>query len=123
MFFKETLRTTTPLVNQILLTWLVNSYIYVRLTDEERQAFNIGKPQGIGYGIGLAFALFAMQGSTALFMTLSAAYYVLRSLPQSRLAWYVTVPSTNVLLAYELALQLTNHSYQRKVLSIVMLLY
>ncbi|KAJ7893786.1 multidrug resistance-associated ABC transporter [Mycena leptocephala] len=76
LLIAETLRTTTPLVNQILLTWLVNSYIYVRLTDEERQAFNIGKPQGIGYGIGLAFALFAMQGSTALFMTLSAAYYL-----------------------------------------------
>jgi hypothetical protein len=123
MFFKETLRTTTPLVNQVLLTWLVKSYVYVRLNDEERQAFNIGKPQGIGYGIGLAFALFAMQGNIALFMTFSAAYYVLCSLPQNRLAWYVTVPSANVLLAHRLGLQLTNHSYQRTVLSIAMLLY
>jgi hypothetical protein len=123
MFSKEALRTTAPLVNQILLTWLVDSYVYVRLTDEERQAFNIGKPRDIGYGIGLAFAVFAMQGSTVLCMTLSAAYYVPRSLPQSRLAWYVTVPSANVLLAYRLTLQLTNHSYQGKVLSIVILLY
>ncbi|KAJ7290727.1 multidrug resistance-associated ABC transporter [Mycena rebaudengoi] len=66
LFIAETLRTTTPLVNQVLLTWLVKSYVYVRLNDEERQAFNIGKPQGIGYGIGLAFALFAMQESASL---------------------------------------------------------
>ncbi|KAF8217563.1 multidrug resistance-associated ABC transporter [Mycena galopus ATCC 62051] len=61
LLLAETLRTTTPLVNQVLLTWLVKSYVYVRLTDEERQAFNLDKPQGIGYGVGLAFALFAMQ--------------------------------------------------------------
>ncbi|KAF7343004.1 Oligomycin resistance ATP-dependent permease YOR1 [Mycena venus] len=66
LLIAETLRTTTPLVNQVLLNWLVKSYVYVRLTDEERQAFNLGKPQGIGYGIGLAFALFAMQESASL---------------------------------------------------------
>ncbi|KAJ6528504.1 multidrug resistance-associated ABC transporter [Mycena capillaripes] len=66
LLIAETMRTTTPLVNQVLLTWLVNSYVYGRLTDEERQAFDIGKPQGIGYGIGLAFALFAMQELSSL---------------------------------------------------------
>ncbi|KAJ7714243.1 multidrug resistance-associated ABC transporter [Mycena maculata] len=65
LLIAETLRMTTPLVNQVLLTWLVNSYVYVRLTDEEQQAFNVGKPQGIEYGIGLAFALFAMQACCA----------------------------------------------------------
>ncbi|KAJ7890947.1 multidrug resistance-associated ABC transporter [Mycena olivaceomarginata] len=66
LLIAEALRTTAPLVNQILLTWLVDSYVYVRLTDEERQAFNIGKPRDIGYGIGLAFAVFAMQESASL---------------------------------------------------------
>ena len=56
----DTLRTTTPLLNQVILTWLADSYVYFRLSDTERTA--IPKPRGIGYGIGLAFALFAMQG-------------------------------------------------------------
>lgn len=59
---KDTLNTTTPLVNQVLLTWLTNSYIYFRANDEERTALGLQKPQGIGYGIGLAFAIFVMQG-------------------------------------------------------------
>jgi ATP-binding cassette, subfamily C (CFTR/MRP), member 1 len=58
----EALRTTTPLVNQVLTTWLVESYVYVRLNDEQRQEFGIKQPKGIGYGIGLAFGIFAMQG-------------------------------------------------------------
>ncbi|RDX46560.1 multidrug resistance-associated ABC transporter [Lentinus brumalis] len=56
----DTLNTTTPLVNQLLLSWLTASYVYSRASDEERSV--IPKPQGIGYGIGLAFAIFAMQG-------------------------------------------------------------
>ncbi|KAJ7224699.1 multidrug resistance-associated ABC transporter, partial [Mycena pura] len=66
LLLAETLRTTTPLVNQLLLNWLVSSYVYVRLNDEERQELNIGKPQGIGYGIGLAFAVFVMQECASL---------------------------------------------------------
>ncbi|KAG6877944.1 hypothetical protein C0993_001802 [Termitomyces sp. T159_Od127] len=57
----DTLKTTTPLLNKVLLTWLTNSYIYYRLSDEQKASGIIEKPQGIGYGIGLAFALFVMQ--------------------------------------------------------------
>ncbi|KAI0777639.1 multidrug resistance-associated ABC transporter [Trametes elegans] len=58
----DTLNTTTPLVNQVLLTWLTRSYICLRANEAERTALGLQKPQGIGYGIGLAFAIFAMQG-------------------------------------------------------------
>ncbi|KAJ3537700.1 hypothetical protein NM688_g6639 [Phlebia brevispora] len=57
----DTLKTTTPLVNKVLLTWLTNSYIYAKAGPVEAAALGVAKPQGIGYGIGLAFALFAMQ--------------------------------------------------------------
>ncbi|KAI1798260.1 multidrug resistance-associated ABC transporter [Ganoderma leucocontextum] len=65
-FVSDTLNTTTPLVNQVLLTWLTNSYIYFRASDEERSTLGLQKPQGIGYGIGLAFAIFAMQEVSSL---------------------------------------------------------
>ncbi|KAJ7054729.1 multidrug resistance-associated ABC transporter [Mycena amicta] len=58
--FADTLRTTSPLVNKVLLTWLVESYVYHRATDEEKALFP-KPPRGIGYGIGLGIALFAMQ--------------------------------------------------------------
>jgi len=34
--------------------------MYHRLTDEQKAAGDVKRPQGIGYGIGLAFALFAL---------------------------------------------------------------
>lgn len=49
-------------MNQQLLAWLTASYVYSRLSDEQRAASGLQQPQGIGYGIGLAFAIFAMQG-------------------------------------------------------------
>uniref|UniRef100_A0A0W0EY28 Putative multidrug resistance-associated ABC transporter n=1 Tax=Moniliophthora roreri TaxID=221103 RepID=A0A0W0EY28_MONRR len=55
----DTLKTTTPLVNKALLTWLEESYFYYRASDELKTT--IPKPRGIGYGIGLAIAIFAMQ--------------------------------------------------------------
>lgn len=58
----ETLRTTTPLVTRLLLTWLAEAYIYARLTPEQKALGFLAQPQGIGYGIGLAFAIFVMQG-------------------------------------------------------------
>ncbi|CAL1711021.1 unnamed protein product [Somion occarium] len=64
--FSDTLKTTTPLLNKVLLTWLTNSYIYYRASEDERAAGNLEKPQGVGYGIGLAFALFVMQESASL---------------------------------------------------------
>ncbi|EEB92516.1 hypothetical protein MPER_08962, partial [Moniliophthora perniciosa FA553] len=49
-------------VTKVILTWLTESYVFYRTTEEERNAFGISNqpPPGIGYGIGLAFALFIM---------------------------------------------------------------
>jgi hypothetical protein len=58
----DTLKTTTPLLNKVLLTWLVDSYAWYRLSDEEKAAGITSQPRGGGFGVGLAFALFAMQG-------------------------------------------------------------
>ncbi|EMD36548.1 hypothetical protein CERSUDRAFT_115579 [Gelatoporia subvermispora B] len=62
----DTLNTTTPLVNKVILTWLTESYSYLRASDAERAAAALTKPRGVGYGIGLAFALFAMQECSSL---------------------------------------------------------
>ncbi|TFK67200.1 multidrug resistance-associated ABC transporter [Pluteus cervinus] len=62
----DTLKTTTPLVSKVLLTWLSESYLYYRTPEELRDQLPIGKPRGIGYGIGLAFAIFAMQEAASL---------------------------------------------------------
>ncbi|RPD56133.1 multidrug resistance-associated ABC transporter [Lentinus tigrinus ALCF2SS1-7] len=59
--FADTLNTTTPLVNQVLLSWLTSSFVYYHATEEERAAQGLHAPQGVGYGIGLAFAVFFMQ--------------------------------------------------------------
>ncbi|KZT03607.1 multidrug resistance-associated ABC transporter [Laetiporus sulphureus 93-53] len=68
------LNTTSPLVNQVILTWLEDVYIYWKLPESERVV--IDKPKGIGYGIGLAFALFVMQEASSL-MT---CHYSLKSM-------------------------------------------
>ena len=57
----ETLKTTTPLVTKVFLTWLTEAYIWHRLSSAEQAESGLTKPRSIGYGIGLAFALFAMQ--------------------------------------------------------------
>ncbi|PFH48819.1 hypothetical protein AMATHDRAFT_64587 [Amanita thiersii Skay4041] len=62
----DTLRATSPLVTKLMLTWLTESYVYWRLTDAQRAAAVIPKPKGVGYGIGLAFALFIMQQGASL---------------------------------------------------------
>ncbi|KAF5370935.1 hypothetical protein D9615_009781 [Tricholomella constricta] len=62
----DTLKTTTPLLTKVLLTWLTKSYIYHRLTDEQKASGVLAQPQGIGYGIGLAIGLFAMQEVSSL---------------------------------------------------------
>ncbi|KAI0701736.1 multidrug resistance-associated ABC transporter [Earliella scabrosa] len=64
--FSDTLNTTTPLVNQLLLAWLTSSFVYARASDQERAALDLQQPQGIGYGIGLGFAVFAMQEISSL---------------------------------------------------------
>ncbi|KAF9067926.1 multidrug resistance-associated ABC transporter [Rhodocollybia butyracea] len=62
----DTLKTLTPLVNKVILTWLTDSFIYYRATPAERTQIGITQPRGVGYGIGLAFALFVMQESASL---------------------------------------------------------
>lgn len=78
-FCGDTLRTTTPLVTRVLLTWLTSSYVYSNLTESERTgvdaplgivSFKILASTGVltikcqGYGVGISFGLFAMQGSS-----------------------------------------------------------
>ncbi|KAJ7457054.1 multidrug resistance-associated ABC transporter [Mycena latifolia] len=57
----DTLKTTTPLLNKVILTWLTTSYIYYHATEAEKASGFLPQPRGIGYGIGLGCALFAMQ--------------------------------------------------------------
>ncbi|KAJ7658502.1 multidrug resistance-associated ABC transporter [Mycena rosella] len=62
----DTLKTTTPLLTKVILTWLTDSYIYSHATDAEKASGLLPKPRGIGYGIGLGCALFAMQEVSSL---------------------------------------------------------
>ncbi|KAF5310093.1 hypothetical protein D9619_010353 [Psilocybe cf. subviscida] len=62
----DTLKTTTPLLNKVILNWLSASYIYSRVSDEDRATLGLSKPKGIGYGVGLAIALFVMQEAASL---------------------------------------------------------
>ncbi|KAJ7630119.1 multidrug resistance-associated ABC transporter [Mycena polygramma] len=64
--FADTLKTTTPLLTKVLLTWLTESYIVYHATDAQKASGLLPKPQGIGYGIGLGVALFAMQEVSSL---------------------------------------------------------
>lgn len=53
---------------QIILNWLVDAYAYRNPTTSlEAAAFGIPAPRGIGYGVGLAFALFVMQEASSFF--------------------------------------------------------
>ncbi|KAF8915697.1 multidrug resistance-associated ABC transporter [Mucidula mucida] len=72
--FGDTLKTTTPLVTKVLLTWLTDSYIWWRLSDEQRASGVIPQPQGIGYGIGVGVGLFLMQETASLFTNHSSYY-------------------------------------------------
>ncbi|KAL0072612.1 hypothetical protein AAF712_000375 [Marasmius tenuissimus] len=64
LVFPDALKITTPLVNKILLNWLAESYLFYRTTEAERSALGISmtEPRGVGFGIGIAFAIFSMQG-------------------------------------------------------------
>ncbi|KAJ7284398.1 multidrug resistance-associated ABC transporter [Mycena rebaudengoi] len=62
----DTLKTTTPLLNKVLLSWLVDSYVVHHASDAQNASGLLPKPQGIGYGIGLAFSLLAMQQVSSL---------------------------------------------------------
>ncbi|KAJ7658484.1 multidrug resistance-associated ABC transporter [Mycena rosella] len=62
----DTLKTTTPLLTKLILTWLTESYFYYHATDAEKASGPLPQPRGIGYGIGLGCALFAMQEISSL---------------------------------------------------------
>ncbi|TFK23813.1 ATP-dependent bile acid permease [Coprinopsis marcescibilis] len=66
----DVLKTTTPLLTRVLLQWLGHSYTFHRMSEaEQNSALESGllqRPQGIGYGIGLAFAFFAMLQTASL---------------------------------------------------------
>ncbi|KAJ7036806.1 multidrug resistance-associated ABC transporter [Mycena alexandri] len=64
--FADTLKTTTPLLNKVILTWLTESYLVYHATDAEKASGLLPKPRGIGYGIGLGVALFVMQEVSSL---------------------------------------------------------
>ncbi|KDR79232.1 hypothetical protein GALMADRAFT_243140 [Galerina marginata CBS 339.88] len=69
LVMSDTLRTTTPLLNKVLITWLSETYVYFQLTESQRAsaaAEGFFKPKGVGYGIGLGFALFVMQEAASL---------------------------------------------------------
>ncbi|KAH8823291.1 multidrug resistance-associated ABC transporter [Flagelloscypha sp. PMI_526] len=59
----DTLISTTPLVNKLLLMWLTESYIYYKAAPSPSLStqYGIKEPKSIGYGIGLSFALFGMR--------------------------------------------------------------
>ncbi|KAF7373644.1 Oligomycin resistance ATP-dependent permease YOR1 [Mycena sanguinolenta] len=62
----DTLRTTTPLLTKVILAWLTEAYVLYHtpaaLKAPGGELAGV-KVQGIGYGVGLAVALFAMQGT------------------------------------------------------------
>lgn len=60
----DTLQTTTPLVIQKLLNWLEERYYFWKALPSDRDLLQ--HPHGIGYGIGLAFAIFVMQEAASL---------------------------------------------------------
>ena len=73
----DTLNTTTPLVTKLLLAWLTTSYEWHRTSDEQRAALGLTEPQGVGYGIGLGFAIFIMQGTPIMLSFLEGDAYEL----------------------------------------------
>ncbi|TFK19762.1 cadmium ion transporter [Coprinopsis marcescibilis] len=68
ILISDTLRTTTPLVLKVFLTWITEAYVWARVRGTPAESL-IGatQPLGIGFGIGVAFALFAMQELASIF--------------------------------------------------------
>ncbi|KAF8160432.1 hypothetical protein K438DRAFT_1985689 [Mycena galopus ATCC 62051] len=69
--FADTLKTTTPLLTKVILTWLTDAYVVYHTTpaqiaEAEAAGVPLPKVQGIGYGVGLACALFVMQEISSL---------------------------------------------------------
>lgn len=62
----DTLKTASPLVSKELLVWLSASYTWHAARADPGAREGMDEPRGIGYGIGLAFALFAVQELSSL---------------------------------------------------------
>ncbi|KAJ6465868.1 multidrug resistance-associated ABC transporter [Mycena sanguinolenta] len=65
----DTLKTTTPLLTKVILTWLTDAYVLYHAPAALKAPggpFADVKVQGIGYGVGLGVALFAMQEVSSL---------------------------------------------------------
>ncbi|KZO98300.1 multidrug resistance-associated ABC transporter [Calocera viscosa TUFC12733] len=56
----DTLNTTTPLVSKALITYLTEAYVYYQDPSAAPP------PRSVGYGVGLAVALFVMQETSSL---------------------------------------------------------
>lgn len=59
------LQTTAPQVTKVLLEFLVDSYAYYHASPVQREG--LAPPKSAGYGIGIGFAIFAMQEVASLF--------------------------------------------------------
>lgn len=90
----DTLQTTSPLISKALLTWLTESFTFHSLSPAERAAAgqSLAKPRGIGYGIGLAVALFAMQGLSVFATTRLCMVFTLSNLQKSQVWQLINTP-------------------------------
>ena len=84
----DTLRATTPLITRAFLAWLVKVHAYQHFDNSGNPASPPDKPQGAGYGIGLALALFAMQGDPCSCHPRYEMSLLNPFFEQRRLAWY-----------------------------------
>lgn len=71
------LQTLSPMVTKQLLLFITDSYTYSLLSPEEVQASGLQPPGTVSRGIGLAFALFAMQEAASLFREIILVPHVL----------------------------------------------
>jgi len=66
--------------------------MYYRLSDEEKALGILQRPKGIEYGIGLAIALFVMQGTKSILCPDSFPIFFI---PQSPQVWYGSLSSVS----------------------------
>ncbi|KZW02976.1 multidrug resistance-associated ABC transporter [Exidia glandulosa HHB12029] len=65
-FTADTLNTTTPLVSKLIIAYITTAYIAHKAGPQAVEAGLVEAPRSVGYGIGLAFAIFAMQETASL---------------------------------------------------------
>lgn len=52
-------------MNKVFLTWLTDRYSWHLLSPQEKagaSSLGLNEPRGVGYGVGVALGLVAMQG-------------------------------------------------------------